>query len=491
LNFSAIDLVVVIAYLLFVTVVGLYFSDTKNSKDFFLADKNLPWYFIMLSIVATETSSLTFLNVPGISFKTDFSFLQIALGFIFGRVIVAFYILPSYYKNNYVSVYQWIGENLGVNTQKYTSSIFLITRVLADGVRLYATSIPITFLLKESIGQNFSDHEVSIATLFIITFTTVLYTVYGGFKSVVITDSIQFIVYFGGGIYALFHLLYSLTDVSLQEIITRGQNSGKFILYHGFEGSFFKSPYFFLNGILGGTLISIGSHGVDQMFVQRLLACGNLKDSKKALIGSGIFVLFQFILFLSIGFLLFLFFNGQDIPQDKVFSKYITENIPSPVVGLLIAAILASAMSTLSSSINSMSLSFIIDFMKRDSDKEPSLLLSRIASIGWGFILFLSSMMPYFLSDRFTNGLVDLGLKITSFTFGPLIGLFLLAKLQKGMIYTSMELVFSLFGTILFTIGLTYLLSPALGLIIPMGLLLFYLFLGMTRIKQKVFQRTI
>ncbi len=491
MNFTIIDLVVVIAYLLFVTIIGLYFSDTKNSKDFFLADKNLPWYFIMLSIVATETSSLTFLNVPGISFKTDFSFLQIAIGFIFGRIIVAFYILPSYYKNNYVSVYQWIGETLGVNTQKYTSSIFLITRVLADGVRLYATSIPITFLLKGTIGENFSDHEVSIVTLFIITFTTVLYTVYGGFKSVVITDSIQFVVYFGGGIYALFHLFYSLNEVSMQDIILRGQNSDKFIIYHGFEGSFFKSPYFFLNGILGGILISIGSHGVDQMFVQRLLACENIKDSQKALIGSGIFVLFQFILFLSIGFLLFLFFNGQDIAQDKVFSKYITENIPSPIVGLLIAAILASAMSTLSSSINSMSLSFIIDFLKRDSEKEPSLLLSRVTSIGWGFILFFSSMMPYFLSDRFTSGLVDLGLKITSFTFGPLIGLFLLAKFQKKMIYASSELVLCLFITILLTIGCTYYFSPSLGLIIPIGFLFFFLLLGMMWIRQKVFQRTI
>ena len=147
MNFSFIDLIVIFIYLFIITLVGLYFSNTKNSKDFFLADKNLPWYFIMLSIIATETSSLTFLNVPGISFKSDFSFLQIAFGFIIGRIIVAFYILPLYYSNNYISVYQWIGDNLGIDTQKYTSAVFLITRVLADGVRLYATSIPITLLL--------------------------------------------------------------------------------------------------------------------------------------------------------------------------------------------------------------------------------------------------------------------------------------------------------------------------------------------------------
>ena len=491
MNFSFIDLIVIFIYLFIITLVGLYFSNTKNSKDFFLADKNLPWYFIMLSIIATETSSLTFLNVPGISFKSDFSFLQIAFGFIIGRIIVAFYILPLYYSNNYISVYQWIGDNLGIDTQKYTSAVFLITRVLADGVRLYATSIPITFILKGYLGDYFSDHQISILTLFIITFTTILYTVYGGFKSVVITDSIQFIVYIGGGIYALVHLFNSIDGTSLNEILVRGQESGKFIFYHGFEGSFFKSPYYFINGVLSGILISIGSHGVDQMFAQRLLACGNLQDSKKALIGSGIFVFIQFALFLSIGFLLFIFFKGVDIPQDKVFSKYIIENIPSPVIGLLIAAILASAMSTLSSSINSMSLSFIIDFMKKSSSEEPSLFLSRIISIGWGFILFLSSMMPYFMSESITNGLVDLGLKITSFTFGPLIGLFLLARMQKKISFDSFDLVFSLFATIISTILLTYLLAPALGLIIPTGFILFNTYIGLFELKRIVFQRRV
>ena len=362
MNFGQTDILVIFIYLFFVTIIGVYFSKTKNTKDFFLASNKLPWVFIMFSIIATETSSLTFLNVPGISFKTDFSFLQIALGFIIGRIIVSYFILPFYYQNSYVSVYQWIGDKLGKDTQKYTSSVFLITRVLADGVRLYATSIPITFILKGYLGENLTDHQISIITLFIITFTTIIYTVYGGFKSVVITDTIQFVVYIGGGVFALSFLLMNIDTLSLTEIIAKGFDSKKFIIYHGFEGDFFTSPYFFVNGIFGGVLISIGSHGVDQMFAQRLLACGSLTDSRKALIGSGILVFFQFLLFLSIGFLLFVFYNGENIPQDKVFSKYIIENIPSPITGLLIAAVLASAMSTLSSSINSMSLSFLIDF---------------------------------------------------------------------------------------------------------------------------------
>ncbi len=487
MNFGQIDILVIFIYLFFVTIVGVYFSKTKNTKDFFLASNNLPWVFIMFSIIATETSSLTFLNVPGISFKTDFSFLQIALGFIIGRIIVAYYILPFYYQNSYISVYQWIGDKLGKDTQKYTSSVFLITRVLADGVRLYATSIPITFILKGYLGEYLTDHQISIITLFIITFTTIIYTVYGGFKSVVITDTIQFIVYIGGGIFALSYLLMNINTLSFSEILGKGLESKKFIIYHGLEGDFFTSPYFFINGILGGILISIGSHGVDQMFAQRLLACGSLSDSRKALIGSGILVFFQFLLFLSIGFLLFVFYNGENIPQDKVFSRYIIENIPSPITGLLIAAVLASAMSTLSSSINSMSLSFLIDFLKGNTENS-SLRDSRIASVSWGIVLFFSSLLPYFLSESITGGLVDLGLKITSFTFGPLIGLFILAKRKTQIQFSAMQLVFTLFITIISTITVTYISKPALGLIIPMGLIIFFGILELVKLKLKFSQ---
>jgi solute:Na+ symporter, SSS family len=490
MNFGQTDILVIFIYLFFVTIIGVYFSKTKNTKDFFLASNKLPWVFIMFSIIATETSSLTFLNVPGISFKTDFSFLQIALGFIIGRIIVSYFILPFYYQNSYVSVYQWIGDKLGKDTQKYTSSVFLITRVLADGVRLYATSIPITFILKGYLGENLTDHQISIITLFIITFTTIIYTVYGGFKSVVITDTIQFVVYIGGGVFALSFLLMNIDTLSLTEIIAKGFDSKKFIIYHGFEGDFFTSPYFFVNGIFGGVLISIGSHGVDQMFAQRLLACGSLTDSRKALIGSGILVFFQFLLFLSIGFLLFIFYNGENIPQDKVFSRYIIENIPSPITGLLIAAVLASAMSTLSSSINSMSLSFLIDFLK-GSTENSSLRDSRIASISWGIVLFFSSLLPYFLSESITGGLVDLGLKITSFTFGPLIGLFILAKSKTKIQFSAIHLVSTLFITILSTITITYTTKPALGLIIPMGLLIFFTILELVKIKLKFSQHRV
>lgn len=487
MNFNSLDLLVIFTYIGFVSLIGLYFSGNKNTKDFFLGENKLPWYFIMLSIVATETSSLTFLNIPGLSYKTDFSFLQVALGFILGRIFIAYYILPHYFKSKYISVYQWIGENLGMKTQKSISGIFLITRVLGDGVRLYATSIPITFILGAFLSNVLTEFEISLMTLFIISFSTILYTVYGGFKTVVATDTVQFLIYILGGVYSLYFIIKIVNPSSMDQLFIEGWNNGKLAFYHGFKGDFFKSSNFFINGLLGGIFISIGSHGVDQMFIQRLLACNTLNDSRKALIGSGIFVFLQFFLFLTIGFLLYNFYKDSNIPQDKVFSKFIVEQIPSPIIGLLVAAVLASAMSTLSSSINSMSLSFIVDILNRDTNSQESLKSSKLISICWGIVLFLSSIIPYSLSDKLTGGLVDLGLKISSFSFGPLIGIFILARTKYNRYFLPDELIFSIFLTILTTIAIGYYLSPALGWIIPIGLTIFAICLVSGYLLRQIF----
>ncbi len=215
------------------------------------------------------------------------------------------------------------------------------------------------------------------------------------------------------------------------------------------------------------------------MFVQRLLACKNEKESKLALIGSGIVVFFQFFLFLLIGLLLFLHYGNSNLKTDQVFSKYITENIPSPIQGLLVAAILASAMSTLSSSINSLSLSYLVDW--KNIEKEDSLhqlQSSKMVSIFWGVVLFLSSILPMFLSDRYSEGLVELGLKIASFTLGPLIGVFLLGRFIKlEMQISGAVFGFALVSSVITTLTITYFLNPALAYIIPTGILALYLYL--------------
>jgi SSS family solute:Na+ symporter len=488
---NLIDFIVLISYLLLVLLAGLHASKNDTSKSFFLADKELPWYFIMLSIVATETSSLTFLNIPGLSFKGDFSFLQVAFGYIIGRTFVANFILPLYYKGGYSSVYEWVGEKFGNYTQKSVSSIFLITRVLGDGIRLYATSIPIAIIFHSYLQDSLSEEMTGIITLFSITMVTTLYTVFGGFKSVVITDSLQFFVYIGGGVFSFLYLLNDLgANMSFTQIISQSYAEGKLNIYHGFEGvnatNFFQKPYFFINGLLGGILLSIGTHGVDQMFAQRLIACKTEREGKLALIGSGILVFLQFALFLGIGLLLFYKYKAVDIHPDKIFSKYIIENIPTPILGLIVAAILASAMSTLSSSINSMSLSIIFDWMKKIENEHIRVLYSKWISLIWGFVLFGSSLLPYYFSGKISEGLVEVGLKIASFTFGPLIALFLLVRFKErlSLSLSSPILITALFISLVSTILFSIFQKPAMAYLIPTGIFIFYTVIGLAQFKK-------
>ena len=468
MQFSNLDFFVLIIYLFVVLYAGLHASKNDTSKSFFLADKELPWYFIMLSIVATETSSLTFLNIPGLSFKGNFSFLQVAFGYIIGRTIVANFILPLYYKSGYSSVYEWIGEIFGSSTQKSVSSIFLITRVLGDGIRLYATSIPIAIIFHGYLHDSFSEETTGILTLFTITMITTLYTVFGGFKSVVITDSLQFFIYVGGGVFSFLYLWNDLNaSMSISQILNTSLEMGKLNITQSLEGvtasNFYQKPYFLINGLIGGILLSIGTHGVDQMFAQRLIACKTERESKLALIGSGILVFFQFVL-----------------------SKYIIENIPTPILGLIVAAILASAMSTLSSSINSMSLSIIFDWMKKNKNEHNRVVQSKWISVIWGFILFISSLLPYYFSGKISEGLVEVGLKIASFTFGPLIALFLLVRIKEkfSLRLSASLLISALFLSLLVTMIVSVFLKPATAFLIPTGVITFYIIIGFWQCKK-------
>lgn len=463
---NILDLSALIGYFIIIFATGLYFGKKGGKDDYYLGGKNLHWNFLMLSIIATETSSLTFLGVPGMSYKGGIQFLQTALGFLFGRIIVAYVFLPLYLKSDISSVYEWIGVMFGKHVQRFSSTLFLFTRLLGDGIRLYATSIPCALLLGNWV-QGYSETEVFTMSLAAITAGTMIYTVYGGFKSVVATDSIQFLVYIAGGLFAAGFLLHSL-NMPFNDILSKAYSLGKLKLYNGFEGSFLTSPYFFLNGFAGGLILTICSHGIDQMFAQRLLACGSLREAKLALIGSGIFVFFQFMLFLFIGILLFLYYGETGIAQDKIFSKFILEQIPSPVKGLILAGILASAMSTLSSSINSMSLSIQVDLFKTSHSSLRFNMLSGLA-------LFFSSLLPLFLHKSFSEGLVDAGLKAASFTYGPLLGLFLLARISKSHIsYSQKNLNIALLLSLFSCIGFFLLFRPALGHLIPFSASVFF-----------------
>ncbi|PJZ55983.1 sodium:solute symporter [Leptospira barantonii] len=427
MHFSFLDLIVLLLYVALVLFSG-WFTSRKKDKDsssYFLAGRELSWIPLSFSIVATETSTLTFLNIPGLSYSGNLTFLGLGLGFVLGRILVARLFIPMYYQSGFISVYEWVGIRYGKVSQKTVTFLFKLTRILGDGVRMYASAIPVAILLEVFLKQygsfEISTLQIEILSLLLISGITILYTVQGGFRSVVWVDSIQFLIYVAGGIFSLFYLGSLLLErgFDLGLLFQKANNANKLRI---FEWTDYSSAYFIPTAIIGGILLTLGTHGVDQMFVQRVLACRSEADAKKAMISSGIFVFFQFVLFLSIGVLLYFYYEGSSLPKDKVFSKFILEEVPSPVTGFLLAAILASAMSTLSSSINSLSLTTKVD-LKIEKFGSGTL------SLFWGMILLLSSLLPLFLTAGKT-GLVELGLSIASYTVGPIIAVFLSGRIQ-------------------------------------------------------------
>ena len=389
----------------------------------------------MFSIVATETSVLTFISVPGLAYKGDWTFLQLSFGYIIGRCLVSFFLLPNYFSSGITSIYQIIGNRFGANIQKVSSLIFLITRVLADGIRFLATAV----IVQVITGWTLTASVVLIGAI------TLVYVVSGGLKTIVWIDSIQFFLYLLGGCITIIFILNSTQD-SFSNIWSGLVASRKTQIFN-FSGSLYSDPYVFINALIGGIFLSFSSHGVDYMMVQRVLSVKNLKSGQKAMIGSGIFVLIQFGIFLFAGAMIYSFFNGVQISKDREFSTFIVEYLPVGLKGLLLAGILSAAMSTLSSSINALASSTLTDILRVES----SLLLSRLISIFWAVVLILIALV----FDESDSAIVIIGLQIASFTYGGLLGLFLLSKMEKK--FNSTSLMIGLVSSFLIVFYLKYL----------------------------------
>ncbi|UCH64250.1 MAG: sodium:solute symporter [Fidelibacterota bacterium] len=385
----------------------------KTTRAYFLAERTLPWYAVMLSVVATETSVLTFISVPGIAYQGNWFFLQLAFGYILGRVAVSLLLLPLYYAQGIISIYQYIGQRFGVMVQRVTSAIFLFTRILADGVRFFATALLVQTLLPLTIPQ----------AVLLIGAVTLVYTLAGGIRSVVWMDTVQFILYLGCGLLSLW-FIHDLIDGGLGTGIRQLLEVGKLDLlnFRGGEVLSLKTTYAFPAAVLGGAFLSFASHGTDYVMVQRILSTRSLGAARMALVGSGLFVTFQFALFMLVGGLLWIVFQGEAIGVDQEYPRFIATYLPAGLKGLLLAGVLAAAMSTLSSSINSLASSTVNDWLKRTDDMR----LSRLVSLGWGLVLMVMAVLVMLLPGE--NPVVELGLEIASYTYGGLLGLFLLCR---------------------------------------------------------------
>jgi len=438
MNISTLDIIIIIVYLMTVALIGsLSGGRQKSTKDYFMGGKSVPWWAVSFSIVAAETSSLTFISIPGLAYISNMNFLQLTIGYFIARILVAIFLLPSYRKGELVTAYSFLEHRFGHFTRRYASSVFLFTRVAADGVRLFSTAIPLALIFKSTAYfSQYSNIEIYIISIILITLVSLTYTYTGGVKGVIWADVLQMMIYIGGAILALILLLNNLPqNFSFASLSDKTQifnlNFGESI------SDFFRKPYTFISSIVGGIFLSMASHGTDQLIVQRLLTTKSLKDSQKAIIGSGVMVIFQFALFLIVGLLLYAFFNGVPVGDvnapfqkaDEIFPFYIIHYLPSGIKGLIIAGLFAAAMSTLAGSISSLSSSAMLDLYKplradKKDDPAHDLKVSRILTISWAIILTFVA----FMFIQVQQSVVEIALGIASITYGGLLGTFLLGR---------------------------------------------------------------
>jgi SSS family transporter len=425
MTFSWIDFTILFVYLIGVTGFGVWIGKRQTgTKDYFLGDRNLPWTAVAFSVVATETSTLTFISIPGLAYLTNLNFLQITLGYLLGRIIISVTLLPAYYRGDMYTAYELLGNRFGQRLQSFSSVIFQITRLLADGVRLFATAIPLSIIT----GLGYSTSIVIIAVF------TIIYTYIGGIKAVVWMDVIQMGIYIGGAVLAVVVLIDQLPN-GWQTVVSAAAPENKFDLFYlGLDkplSEFFRINYTLFSGLIGGAFLSMASHGSDQLIVQRLLTCKSLKESQKALIASGVMVMFQFALFLILGVMLYAYYNGAPIRSDEILPRFIVEGLPTGVSGIIIAGVFAAAMSTLSGSLNSLASATMLDLYKarwgKGNSEKKDLLISRLFTFAWGLIFIAGAMI---FKDK-DNPVVELGLAIASFTYGGLLGTFFMGIFNK------------------------------------------------------------
>lgn len=437
---STIDIVIIVAYLIIVALIGSFSGGRQRStKDYFMGGKNVPWWAVSFSIVAAETSSLTFISIPGLAYLTNLNFLQLTIGYLIARILVALFFLPAYRRGELATAYTFLENRFGSTTRRYASTVFLFTRVAADGVRLFSTAIPLALIFKSSAYfVHWSNGQIYVVSIIVITLISLIYTYTGGVKGVIWADVLQMFIYIGGAILALIILLNGLPSSSTWQSIT--DKTGIFNLdFNNSLSEFFRAPYTLIGSILGGIFLSMASHGTDQLIVQRLLTTKSVKDSQKAIIGSGIMVIFQFALFLIVGLLLYLFFNGISITDtaapfhkaDEIFPFFIIHYLPLGVKGIIIAGLFAAAMSTLAGSISALSSSAMLDlylpYLAVQENSQRDLKISRLLTIIWAVVLTLVA----FIFIQVQQSVVEIALGIASITYGGLLGTFMLGLFFK------------------------------------------------------------
>ncbi len=421
MGFGWFDGAIVVAYLIAITLFGVHFRKKQQSiHTYFLGGKTIPPWALSLSIVATETSTLTIIGTPGIAFGGDLTFLQLVMGYLVGRVFICLVLIPAYFKGEMYTAYELMQRRFGARIKHATASMFLITRALAEGVRVLAIATVVSVVLGTG----------DVWSILIISGLTLLYTFEGGLTAVIWTDVVQLAIYIGGTLVTFFVILW-LIPGGWSGVLA---NAGHKLVIWNFAFDY-RIPYTFWAGVIGGAFLNTASHGVDQLIVQRLLAARTERESKISLLSSGLVVFFQFALFLLVGIMLFSFYlyhpeEAAPAARDRIFPTFVVNHLPHGVSGIMIAAILAAAMANLSSALNSLASTTVVDFylafIRKNASAAHQLLVSRWMTVVWGVVLVVLAIL-----SRGVRSVLEAGLTIASITYGSMVGVFLLGVLTR------------------------------------------------------------
>ncbi len=467
------DLIIIFGYLIGITLFGVLFSGKQETtEDYFVGDRNVPWWAIAMSIVATETSTITFISVPGVAFAKggNFQFLQLVLGYMLGRIVISVLFIPMYFKGELLTVYQLLGDRFGEKVKMLASSLFVVMRNIADGIRLLLTAIVLAAVyVAFQPTANFD--LVVAASIILLGVVMIVFTFYGGMEAVIWVEVVQLVIYIGGALAAALVTL-NQTDGGMSRVIEVGQQFDKFnFIDFGFRPTdhYFASPfsdykftfslpfdftktYTLWAGLIGGCFLTMSTHGTDQYLVQRYLCTNKPASASFALLTSGGVVLAQFIGFLFIGVLLFAFYHPYDMTQyaqagvansgftsafpfaggDKVFPDFITQHMPTGLSGLVVAAIFAAA---LSSSLNSIAATFVQDLYRpfaKGKDDKHLLKVSGWLTLGFGIVQIVVALALM----KFNESALSQALSVASLINGPVLGVFLVGTFLKRVTQT-------------------------------------------------------
>ena len=417
------DYLVIVGYLAAITAFGSWFARfQKTTRDYFLTDRSVPWWAVCFTVVATETSTLTFIGIPAAAYAGNMTFLQLALGYVIGRIIVSVLFIPAYFRGDLFTSYELLQRRLGSRVKVLSALIFLVTRSLADGIRLFATALVIAVVTNVPV------------TLVVVVLgaAMIIYTVRGGVSAVIWTDVVQMFVYIAGAAAVAYSLLDRIPG-GWPAVVEAGRAAGKFDI---FDLSWDLSrAYTLWAGLLGGVALTLATHGTDQFLVQRLLSARSAREAARGLVLSGFIVFAQFIVFLMIGIMLFVYYQQVPLPQpltrnDEILPIFVVSSLTNGLAGFIVAAIVAAA---LSPSLNAMAATTVNDFYLRyvrpHADQATQMRVSRQATVGWGIVQLAIAIGAQWM-DR---SVLDAGLAVLSFASGSVLGAFLMGTLMTGI----------------------------------------------------------